>query len=125
MELRGGYIIHELPLTQKILEIAIRYAEENKVIKIVGVCLRVGEVRDFVEDITQKYWDYLSKGTIAEGAKIKLEKVPVSAICHKCKYVFHFDWRAIDKLLCPTCESCDVEMLNVNELEVKEISIIT
>lgn len=122
---KGGFIIHELPLTQKILEIAIRYAEENNAKKIVGVCLRIGELREFVEEITQKYWDYLSQGTIAEGAKIKIEKVPVSAICHECKNIFHFDWRAKEKTLCPSCESQDIELLNGSELEVKEISIST
>ncbi len=118
-------IIHELPLTQKVLEIAIEYAEENNAESIVEVCIRIGELRDFVEEITQKYWDYLSEGTIAEGAKIRFEKVPVAAICHICNNIFCFDWRGVDKLLCPACESFDVELLNGTELEVKEISIST
>lgn len=103
----------------------MKSAEENNAGRIVGVCLRIGELRDFVEEITQKYWDYLSEGTIAEGAKIKFEKVPVSAICHGCKNIFYFDWRMVDKPFCPACESFDVELLSGTELEVKEISIST
>lgn len=105
------------------MEIAIKSAEESQAEKIVGVRLRIGELRDFVEEITQKYWDYLSKGTIAEGARISFEKVPVSAICHGCENIFKFDWRAVDKLFCPACVSFDVELLNGTELEVKEILI--
>jgi len=112
-------------LTQKILDIAIKYAKENNAEKIIGVCLRIGDLRDFVEEITQKYWDYLSEGTIAEGAIIKFEKVPVSGICHRCKNIFYFDWRTVDKPCCTACDSLDVELLNGTELEVKEISILT
>ena len=110
-------------MTQKFLAIALKYGEENNAKKIVVVCLRIGDLRDFVEEITQKYWDYLSEGTIAEGAKIIFEKVPVSAICHECKNIFHFDWRTVDKPCCSTCKGFDVELLNGTELEVKEISI--
>lgn len=107
------------------MDIAIQSGEENNAKKILGVYLRIGELRDFVEEITQKYWDYLSEGTIAEGAKIKFERVPVSAICHGCNNIFCFDWRAVDKLCCPICENLDVELLNGTELEIKEISIST
>lgn len=110
-------------MTQKILEIAIKYGKENNSKRIVEVYLRIGELRDFVEEITQKYWDYLSEGTIAEGARIKFEEVPVSAICYGCKNIFYFDWRAVDKIFCPACENCDVELLSGTELEVKEILI--
>jgi len=110
-------------LTQKILEIALISAEENHAKKIVGVCLRIGDLRDFVEEVTQKYWDYLSEGTIAEGAKISFERVPVTAICHSCKNIFGFDRRTVDKPCCPVCASFDVELLNGTELEVKEISV--
>lgn len=88
-----------------------------------SICLRIGELRDFVEEITQKYWDYLSEGTIAEGAKIKFESVPVSAVCHDCENIFWFDWHLVDKPCCPICESFSVELLNGTELEVKEILI--
>ncbi|MDF2677653.1 MAG: hypA [Bacillota bacterium] len=87
------------------------------------VCLKVGDLRDFVEEVTQKYWDYLSIGTIANGAKIKFERVPVSAICHSCENIFYFEWHAKDKLCCPLCGNSDTELYTGTELEVKEISI--
>lgn len=107
------------------MEIAIKYAEENNSKKIIGLCLKVGELRDFVEDITQKYWDYLSEGTIAEGAKIRFEIIPVSALCHQCDTVFNFDWRAVDKLSCPSCMSLEAELLTGTELEIKDILVAT
>ncbi len=125
LRLRGGLTIHELPLTQNILDIAIASAKENNAHKIIEVCLIVGDLREFVEEITQKYWDYLSKETIAEGAKIRFERVAVTAICHKCSTIFPFDWRTIDKPLCPACNCFDVALLNGTELEIKDIAIST
>jgi hydrogenase nickel incorporation protein HypA/HybF len=89
----------------------------------VEVCLKVGDLRDFVEEITQKYWDYLSIGTIAYGAKIKFDRVPVSAICNSCGNTFYFDWRAEDKPCCTLCGNSNTRLLTGTELEVKEILI--
>ena len=120
----GGLPIHELPLTQKILSVVLRYAEINNAEKVIEVCLEIGDLRDFVESITQKYWDYLSKGTIAEGAKIKFDRVAVSLICHSCNNIFCVDFQELDKSCCPKCGSSDSELLTGTELEVKEILII-
>ena len=92
--------------------------------KIITVCIRVGDLRDFVEEITQKYWDYLSIGTIAYGAKIKFERVPVSAICNNCENIFYFDWHDEDKPCCTKCGNFDNRLITGMELEVKEISIL-
>jgi len=116
--------IHELPLTQKILDIALKYGEKNQSEKIITVCIRVGDLRDFVEEITQRYWDYLSIGTIAYGAKIKFERVPVSAICNNCENIFYFDWHDEDKPCCTKCGNFDNRLITGMELEVKEISIL-
>jgi hydrogenase nickel incorporation protein HypA/HybF len=113
-----------LPLTQKILSVVLRYAEINSAEKVIEVCLEIGDLRDFVESITQKYWNYLSKGTVAEGAIIKFDRVTVSFICHSCNNTFYFDFQGLDKSFCPECGSFDSELLTGTELEVKEISII-
>lgn len=120
----GGVLIHELPLTQKILSLVLKYAEINSAEKVIEVCLEIGDLRDFVESVTQKYWDYLSKGTIAQGAKIKFEPVTVSFICHSCNNIFYFDFKGLDKSCCPDCGSFDSELFTGTELEVKEILII-
>jgi len=101
----------------------MKSAEENDAGKIVAVCLRIGELRDFVEEVTQKYWDFLSVGTIAEGAKIRFERVPASVICHHCENVFRYDWRRDDKPCCPSCGESDSELYAGMELEIKEITI--
>lgn len=102
----------------------MNHAQSHEAKSIVEVRLEVGELRDFVEEITQKYWDYLAEGTIAKGAKIKFERISVTATCHNCNNTFNFSWREVEKPRCNMCNSLNVELLTGTELEVKEILII-
>lgn len=117
--------MHELPLTQKIFKAAIRHAEKNGAVRITEVCLRVGEMRDFVEEVTQKYWDHLSKGSIAEGSKIRFVRVRASVVCTNCRTSFPFEWRSTDKPACPSCGSEAVHLKTGTELEIDQISILS
>lgn len=117
--------MHELPLTQKIFKAAMNHAKKNDAVKVTEVCLRVGEMRDLVEEVTQKYWDYLSKGSIAEGARIRFIRVGASAICSSCEEVFPFDWRSPQKMSCPTCGSTKVRLHTGTELEIEQIVILS
>jgi hydrogenase nickel incorporation protein HypA/HybF len=85
--------------------------------------LRVGKIRDLVEDLMQKYWNYLSRGTIAEGAKIKIWAIPVTFACSGCDNVFEVDIWALDKLACPECGGEKVSMLAGRELIIEDIVI--
>jgi hydrogenase nickel incorporation protein HypA/HybF len=117
--------MHELPLTQKIFRAAMRHAEKNEAVRVTEVCLRVGEMRDFVEAVTQKYWDHLSKGSIAEGSKIRFIRVGASAKCDACGNSFPFDWRSPEKPACPSCGSEAVHLQTGTELEIEQISILS
>lgn len=102
----------------------MKYAENNHALKVVEVCLKVGEMRDFVEEVTQKYWDYIGKGTIAGEAKIRFNRVPVSALCDRCEEVFTFDWRTAVQVICPQCGSTQARLITGTELEIENISIL-
>lgn len=117
--------MHELPLTQKIFKAAMRHAEKNHAVRVTEVCLKVGEMRDFVEEVTQKYWDHLSKGSIAEGARIRFIRIGASAICSICSEVFPFDWRSPEKPACPSCGSTIVRLHTGTELEIEQIVILS
>ncbi|ETA78965.1 hydrogenase maturation nickel metallochaperone HypA/HybF [Youngiibacter fragilis] len=116
--------MHELPLTHRIFAQAMKAAEENGAVRIDAVYLKVGEMRDFIEEITQKYWDHISKGTIAEGAKVRFIRVPAAAGCSSCGEIFNFDWRSKAVTICPKCGSTDAALYSGSELEVVRIAIV-
>jgi hydrogenase nickel incorporation protein HypA/HybF len=113
-----------LPLTRNIFEIALKAAEQNHAARIITVRIKVGAMRDFVEKVTQKYWDYISEGTIGAGAKIHFDRIPVTASCRSCHQVFPCDWRSTGLIRCPACGNPGVDLLTGHELEVVEIAVI-
>ena len=61
--------MHELSITEHLLEDCIRNAEENHASRIRVIHLCIGQLRGIVPDCIQIYLDMLSEGTIAEGAQ--------------------------------------------------------
>ena len=115
--------MHELPIAKSILTNVLKYAEENNANKITGITLQVGELRDFVEDVLQMYWDYIGKGTLAEGSKIKINTVPTSVLCKNCNEVLNINIHMIDKAICPECGGNNFELFTGRDLIIEEIEI--
>ena len=60
--------MHELPVTKSILEAVLCHAQAVAAQKIVRIHLVVGELNEFKRERIQRYFDYLSRDTPAEGA---------------------------------------------------------
>ena len=91
--------MHELQVTESILAIALRHAAMNNVEKILSIQLRVGELSDLENEWLQKYYDYLSKDTIADGAILKIERTPVVMICDDCAHSFQINIKEMKETL--------------------------
>ena len=50
--------MHELQVTESILDIVLRHAEANQVNKILSIQLKVGELSDLEDEWIQRYFDY-------------------------------------------------------------------
>ncbi len=101
----------------------MKYAEDNQASRIVSIYLQVGELRDFEEEWMQRYFDYLSRGTIAEGGKIVLKKIPASARCVQCAHTFNTDIKQ-DNVYCPGCGCSKIELVTGNEFLLESIEVI-
>jgi len=73
--------MHELPLAKSIYRSVMKKADECGATAVVRVVIEAGELREYVELILQKYWDYVSRGSLAEGAKIELITLPATVRC--------------------------------------------
>ena len=94
--------MHELAITENILKTALPKAEESGAKRILEVRLKIGELSGVVPECVQYYFDLIAKGTIAEGARIISESVPVRIVCRDCGYEGGID-RKHNR--CPVCES--------------------
>ena len=80
--------MHELPITQSILEIVLDHARRAGGGRITGINLVIGELSNVVDDCIQFYWDAISEGTPAEGALLHFERIPLRLECRDCEMVF-------------------------------------
>lgn len=112
--------MHELSITQSMLNLVLEQAEKAKAKRVGKIRLVIGEMTGVVSECVQFYFDFLSKGTPAEGAALAIKAVPTQAKCRECGKVFEleeFDWT------CPNCRGNNIEILSGKELFVESIEV--
>jgi hydrogenase nickel incorporation protein HypA/HybF len=112
--------MHELPITESILDIALRHAENANADRITKIHLVIGQLASIVDDSVQFYWDIVSSGTIAEGAQLIFRRIGTRFQCKDCGLVFSptdIDYS------CPDCGSFKVTVITGKEFFVEAIDI--
>ena len=78
--------MHELSIVEGILEAVIPEVQKYPVSRVTEIRLKIGELSGIVESCVHEYFGIAAKGTIAEGAKIIIEKTPIRITCSDCGY---------------------------------------
>ena len=112
--------MHELAITQSILDIALKAAAAQNAARIRAIRLKIGAFSGVVPECVQMYLDVLAKGTAAEGAKIEAETVPLRVQCRACGATGEIDRRHV---ACPACGSVDLHRLSGREFYVDSIEV--
>ena len=112
--------MHELAITKSMLDIVLKEAEKAGAREVGIVNLVIGEMTGFVEDSVQFYFDFLSKGTPAEGANLLFTVVPIKAQCRRCGKNFEPKESA---WICPGCGSNGLDIISGKELFVESIEV--
>ena len=116
--------MHELQVTESILAIALKHATANRVEKILSIQLRVGELSDLENEWIQKYFDYLSKDTIADGAILKIERTPVAMKCGNCSNSFTINVKEMKEINCPQCGDKRCTLTSGREYYIKDMEVM-
>ena len=112
--------MHELTITQSMLDVVLEQAEKAEAKSVGKINLVIGEMTGVVDRAVQFYFDFLSKGTPAEGALLAFKVIPTTAKCQSCHKEFklgEFDWT------CPHCKSNNIEIVGGKELFVESIEV--
>jgi hydrogenase nickel incorporation protein HypA/HybF len=112
--------MHELAITQSMLDLVLKQAEEAGSEKVGKINLVIGEMTGVVARSVQFYFGFLSQDTPAEGAELNFKVIPTTAKCHNCGQEFElgeFDWT------CPHCQSNNIEITGGKELFVESIEV--
>ena len=113
--------MHELPITQSILEIALRYAESANAVKITDLYVVIGELSSVVDDSIQFHWEILSQGTMAEGSRLHFERIPARLVCSDCDNSYTLEDGTLSP--CPQCSSIRVKVVEGEEFRLDSIQI--
>ncbi len=114
--------MHELSVTQSILEIALRYGNQNSAERITHLYLVIGDLSSIIDDSIQFYWDIISRGTIAEGATLHFQRVPTRMVCFECNHTYLPERGT---LACPNCNSIRVQVSAGDEFRLDALDIET
>ena len=115
--------MHELSVTNSILETVLKHANENGARRIARIRLGVGELSDLNGEWIQKYFDYVSADTIASGAIIEIIRTPAGFTCHDCDEPFDVDFSAISAVHCPTCNGTNCTLERGREFFIDDMEI--
>lgn len=104
--------MHELPVTRSILGIVLRHAESQGVTRVLAVNLAISALSDLEAEWLQSYFDTLSKGTVAEGAKLRVRRSPITFRCDGCSGEFMAAREELDSATCPGCGSREASVVS-------------
>ena len=114
--------MHELAVTESLLEIALRHAPQEGSARITNLYLVIGQFASIIDDSVQFYWEIIAKDTIAEGAQLHFRRIPAEILCLACQQRYHPER---DQLLCPNCGSTQLKILNGDEFFLEAIDVET
>jgi hydrogenase nickel incorporation protein HypA/HybF len=114
--------MHELSVTQNLLDIALRHARQSGAAQITDLYLVIGQLSSVIDDSVQFYWDFISKDTPAEGARLHFRRVPARLECQECRRAYSLEGEG---LLCPACGTSRVKVLAGDEFTLEAIDVET
>jgi hydrogenase nickel incorporation protein HypA/HybF len=112
--------MHELSITESLLEIALRHADKAGANRISDIYLVIGQLSSVVDDSVQFYWDIIAEGTIAEGAALHFDRIPTEIQCLDCDNKYKPSDNQMD---CPNCNSINIQILTGEEFFLEAINV--
>ena len=110
--------MHEVGIMEQTVDIAIERAKG--VDRIHGLKMRIGKVSGVVPEALEFAFDVVTRGTIAEGAKLEIETVAVTCYCCDCNLNFQPSDLFYE---CPECGKFSYQILSGKEIELVSIEV--
>ena len=117
---KGDRKMHELAVTESILKYSLEEAKKQNAKKIRAIRLRMGPFSGLYPECIQMYLDVLAEGTIAEGARIEAELLPLKVLCRDCGRESEITRKSI---ACPCCGSLKLKILSGKEFLIYSLEV--
>ncbi len=112
--------MHELAITERIMQIALNHLPPDEDVRISDVYLVIGELSSIVADSVQFYWEIIARDTAVSTATLHFRRIPTQLTCQTCQHSYQpppADW------VCPICGSLRVRVTAGEEFYVEAIEV--
>jgi len=111
--------MHELSIVESLLSLALDKAGKANARKITRINIVVGDYTGVVEDSVDFYFGFLSKNTIAAGARLHYTHVPGQLRCRDCDQLFPLQ----KDPRCPKCAGKRTDIVGGRELYIENMEV--
>ncbi len=112
--------MHEMALTESIVEIALEEARKQGARKVTRVFLDVGALSPVEPEALEFCFAAVASGTAAEGARLEIARIAGAGWCLDCEEKVPLAERFG---ACPQCGRYRVQMTTGDELKIREMEI--
>jgi len=130
--------MHELAIAESIIDVlnqevnplrefdeGINHVKDRKLSKgvrgrITSIKLKIGEMSGVVPSALEFSFQVASKGTLAEGARLYIEHVPITAMCGDCSGTFQIRDYSFE---CSICGGGNFRIIAGRELLIEEVEV--
>lgn len=112
--------MHEMSLAEGVLQIIEDHRRTHGFARVTAVYLEIGQLAGVETEALRFAFDIVTRGSIAEGARLEIDALPGQGWCLKCSEAV-----AIGALYdaCPHCGGYQVQPTGGTEMRVKELAV--
>ncbi len=111
--------MHETAIVEGLMRLREKQAAQHRVTRILSVTVKVGRLRAVEPQQLVACFEMFAEGSVAEGARLTIEAVPVRAACRACGTEFEVPRFRFE---CPACSGGDVAILQGQELYIESFA---
>jgi len=105
--------MHEAAITSGLMRLLLEQAAKHAVTRVTRVTVRIGRLKAVEPRSLAACFEMFAEGTLAEGAELVIESVPITGRCQSCGVLFE-----VEKYVfrCLECQGSDIAILSGEEL---------
>lgn len=112
--------MHEMSLTEGVLQILQDHAKSNGFERVKTVWLEIGALSGVEIEAIRFCFNVVMQGTLADGAKLEIVHMPGEAWCMPCGKSVTVKERFEP---CPDCGSFQLQITGGDQMQVKELEV--
>jgi hydrogenase nickel incorporation protein HypA/HybF len=116
----GGRALHEMSVCESVIQILNREAERHQFTRVKTVRIELGARSGVTPEAIDFCFRRMTKGTLADGARLELLREPLVAWCMNCGDLVSIKERYD---ACPQCRSYELQIGGTDTLRVTALEV--